>query len=1111
MSGNYSRYSHQRNKLYSQVSLVQGAMVTDADQNESQMVSARARRIQGDMALATGVPREGGVLEYDHVAGVPDVFSAKALRPGRVVAQGEWGEVLLQEGQQLTADALDLLGKQADFIAGSNPGGGNFLVFADVWDRHAGPVEDTRQLDSAFLGAETAVRKARVAQLKTLPVDNFSASDKASVEQTLPLFGALRLIDVVRINNAPVEDECDPCAASVTTEAESANHLYRVEVHASSYAQPRLTAGEVFADAGDNTLVLKYSNDNASVEIAAEHAEILTSDAGFAGKVFELATPSSEQQLGLATHGQAARDAELLSKTELEQKTAADLAGKIIRVWDGTETIDLSTIDLTQADFDLVVIAGALQLTFNAPLPSNRIPFILPGDAWVVDLREFADASGSHLYFEAEPVEAEHRYTYLGQVQNQAFVAENRLSDMRSRAFPALTALTAQQIQWDNRNHPAHDTNTVQGALDLLFAREGGDCLCTFCIDTSRPLHEQLEEIRDELIRLNTQTPDANLNSARICLPRGIFKLEQSVDMTRLGFVTLQGSGREATEIHLDDGVTLEVQNCEGLVVADLSMFSPGKTGNPLLRVRMTETVDVSNAMFSAGAAPDDHNQVFPLLQILQKEAPGDTAAWVKDCIFNVLENRVGLVITSNGMQVVRDCQFNGIPPNFGFRFLHLVPEVFDRIRFEALPQGAATGPDSGLFEIPNGAGNALNLSAFPLNEREEVFSFVLGNQRIFNATLNSADNWNSFADNVSGAVVRAHELETLVVPGVGTTPPAATQPAPGVTRPAAPAQPAPARPGTANPALGGIGAARPAPGFAFASRPAAPRTPAAGTVFAGRSGAIAHLARRTSLVDMVIRDRPNIRVTDTAAGLAIDDIRGIRDLLNGFANRTGIASYQRNFGMMIDAGALASTSVTDNHFEWVHSAIIVRGENDQSREPLPPLTANLNVKDNRILRAAIRGVSKARVGNQRFPAAITIEDAGYIKLANNLIQQSFGDPSSMATYVKYLSNVDDVEEGFSAIDLRGAVGPVVHGTGNDAVYFRHTIRVAGDVAYRARGNATHNLRPNAWMFRENTVMPVEGEGKFTALFFNRRLDNLDNEFLFLAWERDDYNLPHIK
>ena len=45
MSGNFSRYSHQRDKLYSEVSLLQGAMVTDSDQLEAQMVAARTSRI----------------------------------------------------------------------------------------------------------------------------------------------------------------------------------------------------------------------------------------------------------------------------------------------------------------------------------------------------------------------------------------------------------------------------------------------------------------------------------------------------------------------------------------------------------------------------------------------------------------------------------------------------------------------------------------------------------------------------------------------------------------------------------------------------------------------------------------------------------------------------------------------------------------------------------------------------------------------------------------------------------------------------------------------------------------------------------------------------------
>lgn len=1116
MSGNHSRYSHQRSKLYSAVSLLQGSMVTDADQREAQSVAARSGRITSDMALASGVPEKSGVLEYEFIGGPPDVVSTRSLKPGRVVADGKWGIVRLENAQTLNAAVpLDLLAKQADFLAGAAvPDDARYLVFADVWDRHVGPAEDGRLLDSAFLGAETSVRKARMAQMKLVKTDSFSQRDRDIVQSELPIFGGLRLKDAVLTAPLAPKDDCDPCAATVPAETGTQNHLFRIEIHQSQFARPQVDGGDVFIDKTGDTILVKFSKDNGSIEIAGAHFKQLTSDTEFNDKVFEIATLTSEQQLGVPSNPDQPRTAQLLSMTQLKQKSANDLKDTIIRVWDGAVTLDLSANNLNPepvgsgqyqgtasragSTFTMELSVADLKLRFEADISGGNMPFILPGDAWAVDMREFADATDTHLRFEAEPVEAEHHYTYLGQVAGKKFVPENEMSDMRSRAFPALGDLKAQQVAWSNDNHTTIKTNTVQGALDILFGQEGGDCLCTFCINSSTKLHEQLEQIREKLTAMHTEKPDQKLNAALICFPRGVFALEQSVDFKGLGFVTLRGAGREATEIRMLESATLTVSTCDGFAVDDLSMFSADKKGTALLAVKSTETVDISRAMFSAAPGPDAKNVAFPLVQIEQDIADGDTAVWVTASIFNVLENRIGLTIAGHGMHTVRDCQFNGIPPYYSKRIIGLIPKVFGAVKYVAKPQGVPFGKESGIFELQGAGNNALDLSAFPMAERNEIFDFIKGNKSVFGASdLNTAAKWKTFTDNVEGGTAEVLKQRVTVTPVQPIGRGGGAVIGGGAVR--------------GGGAGGGAGVTR---GFVIGNGGAVLGGATGATT--GRTGAMlsgtGRITRNSNfavLMDTITPADP--RITGVVANLGAADKQKIGNLLEVLATRTSVASYQRNFGLVIDAGALACTNVVSNHFEWIHSAVIVKGANEASEGAHVPLTAALSIKDNRIKRAALLGISGAAFSGDIYPAAITCDDVGYLKLENNLVQQSFGDTSGIKDYLEYLSDLSETYEGKFAIELRGAVGPVVHAVGNDAVYFTHAIGVTGAIAYQANPMQEATRRQNIWMFRENTVLPCT-QAQITALFFAPGLDKYTStRFVRDAWETDDFNHPPMK
>ncbi len=386
-----------------------------------------------------------------------------------------------------------------------------------------GPAADKRLTDPAFLGAETSGRHERLTQVKLIPVTALPATGAAAaIEQGLPRHGDLRLAAVALAATVVTADPCDPCAALVDDDnGPSGNDHFRIEVHSSPYDRATIGAGGVTClspetgGGATGRVMLKFSRDNASVEIPAEGRALLIADAAFATAVFELTAPDSEQQLGLAAHAPVARAGRLLTLAGLSALTDAESAGRIIRVWDGACSIDLrqATLDpnsvgtlgmtgtLTRgATWDLRLRVLDLDLRFGASPGTGQVPFLLPGDAWCVDIREYAASTADQIAFRPEPVETHHAYAFLGRWTGGAFATETATTDMRSRRFPALTRLDAQSVSWSNHHHTSIATNTVQGAIDLLFSRPtGGSCLCTVCLDPSFPLEDQINDLEGKL------------------------------------------------------------------------------------------------------------------------------------------------------------------------------------------------------------------------------------------------------------------------------------------------------------------------------------------------------------------------------------------------------------------------------------------------------------------------------------------------------------------------------------------------------------------------------------------------------------------------------------
>ena len=679
MSGNHSRFSHQRAKRYSALNIVQGAMVTDADQMESQQITARLSQDQGRMTMRSGIPWRDGILTYDTGTKLGDPTKLKGFRPGLLVANGRAAELRLAAGQILTGNGFDIFAKQGDLLGGPAlpTGAVEVAVFADVFDRHAGPAEDPRLLDAAFLAAETSVRKERVAQLKFAAIPAGQADDalKALVQDPvrMPVTGDLRLKEVTFDITAPPVDDCNPCAAAVSdAELEAGNDLFRLEIHDSPFKLPEVVAGPPPsirpAAPADQRVTLKWSRDNGGIEIPAAARDQLLSDPTYANAVFELADLHSEQRMGLASAADP-RGGQLLDRAGLAALAPAGLAGKIIRVWEGAAVIDLAvgslqsvavgamgltgTVTKTNIDWEIELRLSGLNLQLRADTRGTGAPFLLPGDAWCVEIREFATATAQRLIWEEEPVEICHDYVYVGRVASGAFVNPAR-PDLRSQSFPALTELAGEAVLWSNQYHPGVDANTVQDAIDLLFARDTDGCQCTFLIDPKRPLLDQLKEIDEEL------QGGASPIGALICFPAAEWVLEEGFAFSPVQTLVLRGCG-PASRIVAGEGLEepmLRFPHCDAVLIEDLAFENRAPRAKGVLHFLDTRQLRLNRVSVTIDGR-EDIDQYAVLIDNTRKGDsvfPRDVA--VNDCLFNVGTSNTGLVVAGSCRLVVSGSQF---------------------------------------------------------------------------------------------------------------------------------------------------------------------------------------------------------------------------------------------------------------------------------------------------------------------------------------------------------------------------------------------------------------------------------------------------------------------
>ena len=439
MKTEISRDSYQPAKRYSGVYQQQGRMLTDADWNE--LVEIMKGRLNEALKDVVGVEpgSRGGTPKWRALQLIDDPADVFKIAPGIVYAQGLCA--------QMPGDSNLVFAAQPDFPSPPAPSG-NYVLYADLWERSVTQLVDARLRDKGLHNADTCSRKQTLLQVKWCPENiDPQTSAKNPSKGNAPLSLSL-------VQKATTPDPCDPCAAELDIESRVGNYLFRVEVH------------DVVGDADNpGEITLKWSRENG-----AEHFESLNNlsnmPAGFIANhwVYEFYDETSDRHLGNHldnTAWQASRGVLVPGNAYAPATVPGSSETRtLVRRWDGYCKIDLSGGSLVEGvdrgvtlstalaadNHGYVDIGSRLTVVFEAiklELDLNSRSFVA-GDFWLADVREAehdpGDPGKSRLIENREPQGIEHRYLTLGSV-NAGTLNPNQEAE-RKLAFPALTELT---------------------------------------------------------------------------------------------------------------------------------------------------------------------------------------------------------------------------------------------------------------------------------------------------------------------------------------------------------------------------------------------------------------------------------------------------------------------------------------------------------------------------------------------------------------------------------------------------------------------------------------------------------------------------------------------
>ena len=426
MGGDYTRWTFNPARDYSELFKQQGRVDLDADWNELvEIVNRRWRAETMDIIGRAVVPSFTTPNAFQITPAGPGQFT---IGVGRMYVDGLLAECHGMSPLVYDATLGEVNGSapvpfnQQPYFPNPAPlpssGPAVDLIYLDVWQREVTALQDAAIREKALGGPDTTTRMQTVWQVKILPnVGTHSCRDKIDAWDTLTSASAGRLTT----STVVAAPSPNPCILSPTGGYRGLeNRLYRVEVH---------VAGTV---GGASPAKFKWSRDNASVVSAVDFisapggpnsvlkltslgrdrvlrfssgdwVEVLDDNselAGQAGFLTQITAPPPDEATRTITV-QPPIPAALFDATKAERHTR-------VRRWDQGSNVNATSglIDVTNTAQD---IEEGIQVTFSDDPAGGQLRV---GDYWIFAART-VDGSVEALQ-KAPPQGILHHYTRLG-------------------------------------------------------------------------------------------------------------------------------------------------------------------------------------------------------------------------------------------------------------------------------------------------------------------------------------------------------------------------------------------------------------------------------------------------------------------------------------------------------------------------------------------------------------------------------------------------------------------------------------------------------------------------------------------------------------------------
>lgn len=260
------------------------------------------------------------------------------------------------------------------------------------------------------------------------------------------------------------------------------------------------------------------------------------------------------------------------------------------------------------------------------------------------------------------------------------------VTDLRA-TFPALSCLQAEDVGYDDTT-TGLGAETVQEAIEALAGRSTAG-ICTVLV------HD-----RDELRRaVEALAPGQNI---RICLSGANFQLQQTLPLTGLGHVTLQGTGPQTVISVAEGEAALLFQGCASVRVVDLSVNGgPNGTGgrrkgrHGALTMLDCGDVTVERVRARCRAGQDRASACIASIGRLGKRQE----VRIRDCVLKAGQAQIGIQITGASRAIIEDNLILPVAASPGLTALRIATDARQRaliarglLRFSAEPLDGRPG-----------------------------------------------------------------------------------------------------------------------------------------------------------------------------------------------------------------------------------------------------------------------------------------------------------------------------------------------------------------------------------------------------------------------------------